>query len=206
MTRYGEQTLDELERFVEAVEAETTVELVFVLAHRAEAYRDVPYKAGAIGALLSLLALIYLPFDFSPQLMIPDLLLGFGLGFLLGRASPAVTRWLTTARRREEAVLQAARAAFNERGVSLTRERTGLLLFVSWLERRVELLPDVGVEQRVPLDAWNAAWRQVDATQIFDGFPGSLAGAFAPVRVLLGEHLPPSADNPDEIPNRPVVI
>ncbi len=206
MSRYGEQVLDRLERFVSDVEAGTSAELVLVLAHQAERYPDVPFKVGSLAGLAALVALVFLPLDFMAELLLLDFALAFCLGFAAGRFSPRLTRLLTTARRRAAGVGRAARSSFVERGVSLTRERTGVLVFISWLERRVELLVDIGVEKRIPLDELNAARRRFETADLFADFPDRLPGAFAPINELLERYLPCGDDNPDEIPNRPVVI
>ena len=39
---------------------------------------------------------------------------------------------------------------FMESGVSNTRDRTGILIFISILERRVELLADRGIAEKIP--------------------------------------------------------
>jgi putative membrane protein len=46
-------------------------------------------------------------------------------------------------------VHRAARATFVERGVHGTRERSGLLVYVSWLEQQVALVPDLGLARAV---------------------------------------------------------
>ena len=40
--------------------------------------------------------------------------------------------------------------------VFATRDRTGILLFVSLLERRVEVIGDIGISERVRADDWDA--------------------------------------------------
>ena len=127
MSRYSEQVLEQLESFVEQVEQGTAAELVLVLAHRAERYPDVPWKLGALAGLISLAVLIFVPIEFAAEWLLLDVALGAGLGFLLGRAWPGAARILTTAGRRRAAVERTARAVFTERGVGLTRERTGAL-------------------------------------------------------------------------------
>lgn len=44
--------------------------------------------------------------------------------------------------------------AFVEEEVFDTRERTGILLFISLLERRIEVLGDAGINQKVTSDEW----------------------------------------------------
>lgn len=206
MTRYDNELLSRLERTIVELEAGTRVELVLVLAHRAEAYRDVPYKVGGLAALLLLLLMVYLPHDFSVHALAPTALIGAGVAFWFGRGAGWPTRLLTCPRRREESVRRATRTSFVERGVSLTRERTGLLVLVSWLERRVEVLADVGIEQKIPAPEWNAALRALQELPVTAGFPSVLERGLQPLHQLLIKYLPVAEDNPDELPNRPVVI
>jgi putative membrane protein len=58
-----------------------------------------------------------------------------------------VRRLLVLPARKIGAVRQAARGAFFDHRVSRTHGRTGILLYVSVFERRVEVVPDAGIEQ-----------------------------------------------------------
>jgi putative membrane protein len=58
-------------------------------------------------------------------------------------------------RAREAAARERARSLFLEHGVHATRERIGVLVLVSLLERRVELVPDTGLAARLPAAAWD---------------------------------------------------
>ena len=75
---------------------------------------------------------------------------------------------------------RAAEAAFTAQGISMTRERTGLLLYVSWHEHQFELLWDVGIGRCVPVPEWNAARRKMAEIQAFKGFPDSLGQLLKP--------------------------
>jgi len=198
--------LSTIERLVDEAEAQTSAELVVVIARRSGRYRDVPWKLGAGFALLMLAAVLYLPVDFDADWIGVDVLLGFGIGFVLGLPEGGLHRWLTTRARREREVRRAAEAVFTSRGVSLTRERTGLLIYLSFLERRAEILWDVGLERRVPLATWNVALMKARPLFAFRDPGGELKAALQLLLPPLREHLPASADNPNEIPNRPVVL
>ncbi|MBW1806952.1 MAG: hypothetical protein JRJ87_02075 [Deltaproteobacteria bacterium] len=206
MARYEEKVLDGLEKMVEDFEVGTTAEMVVVLAHKSERYWDVPFKVGCLAAFGTLAALIYLPIDFLADMLLLDTFLAFAVGYVAGRTSPFLIRSLTTRKRRERAVKLAAQAAYTARGVSMTRERNGILVFISWLERSVELIPDVGVDRCVALPVWNAATRLVMSIPIQKGFPETFIRAMQPLNQAFAEHMPCREDNPDEIPNRPVVI
>ncbi|HOX45199.1 MAG TPA: hypothetical protein PK668_16510 [Myxococcota bacterium] len=205
MAQDDPRALETLEKVVAEVEGRTSAEVVLVLARRAEAYPDAPWKAGALVALAALAALIFLPWSFRAEWLLLDTALAFGLGWLLGRAGWS-RRLLTGPRRREAAVARAAREQWTARGAGLTRERTGVLVVVAWLERRVELLWDVGVDRQVPRAAWAEARRALQQPAVFRDYPAGLGRGLEPLGRLLAEHLPRQADDRDELPNRPVVI
>ena len=54
-----------------------------------------------------------------------------------------------------------AAAAFLEQEVFKTRRRTGILLFLSLFERRVMVLGDSGIHQKVQEGEWDGVVRQV---------------------------------------------
>lgn len=206
MAGYGEQLLDRIEKMVEEFESNTSVELVLVLARRSERYRDIPYKTGCGLALAVLAALIYLPVSFRADFLILDAVLAFAVGYLIGRTSPILSRVLTGEKRRAAAVRRAAESAFVSQGVALTCERTGLLVYLSRQERRVEVLWDAGIEKCLPAPEWNAARRAAADVNVFEGFPDSLRRFMALLNAPLACHLPRAADDVDEVSNRPVVM
>jgi putative membrane protein len=205
MAQHDPRALAALEAVVAEVEAHTSAEVVLVLARRAEAYPDAPWKAGALAALVALAALIFLPWSFRAEWLLLDTACAFGLGWLFGRAG-WTRRLLTCPRRREAAVARAAREQWTARGAGLTRERTGVLVLVSWLERRTELLWDVGVDQKVPVAAWSEARRALQAPAVFRDSPEGLRRGLDPLGRLLAAHLPVQPGDKNELPNRPVVI
>ncbi|MEM7786573.1 MAG: hypothetical protein AAF594_02485 [Bacteroidota bacterium] len=67
---------------------------------------------------------------------------------------PAVRRWLAGPARLDERVHRRAALAFIEEEVFDTRDRTGILLFVSLFEHRIEVVGDVGISAKVEPHEW----------------------------------------------------
>ena len=93
-------------------------------------------------------------------------------------------------------------AAFTEHGLHYTRDHTGILILVSLLEHRVEVLADRGINEKVPPGTWNEV---VDI--IVAGLKSRHAGdAFCKAVERCGEilatHFPRQADDRDELPNK----
>jgi putative membrane protein len=76
---------------------------------------------------------------------------------LAASRSTVLLRLLTSRRSRHLRVTMAARAAFVDKLVHRTSRRTGILLYISLLEREAELLTDVGLDATVATPAWQGA-------------------------------------------------
>ena len=99
-----------------------------------------------------------------------------------------------------------AREQFFERGLHLTRARTGVLIFVSVAEHHVEIIADAGINALVPPGTWDRAVAEfverVRRGRIAEGF----LAAIGQVGDRLAEHFPRPADDTDELPNRLIEI
>ncbi|MCY3486830.1 MAG: hypothetical protein OXH34_00180, partial [Bacteroidetes bacterium] len=76
------------------------------------------------------------------------------IGAALVHWVPAVKRRFAGQVRLALATHRRAMQAFVEKEVFSTRERTGILLFVSLLEHRIEVVGDAGINAKVDTDDW----------------------------------------------------
>ncbi|MBX3188569.1 MAG: hypothetical protein KF819_16250 [Labilithrix sp.] len=130
---------------VKAFESHTSAELVITMKKRARAYPEAHLLFGVVFAFAALLFLLFYPRDFATALMPLDVILAFGAGYGLSYALPPLQRLAIAKKKREEAVSQAAKAAFVDLGVSKTTGRTGVLVYVALFERAVAVVADAGV-------------------------------------------------------------
>jgi len=156
---------DDRQRIAAAInkaEAPSDAEIVPYVTVRSDDYPAVRWRGGVLGALITvalaaLLREASLPF-LAPYLgdgivLAAALFLGL-LGAFTAGALPPLTRILTTSRERNRMVFRRALQAFVEEHVFATRNRTGILLFVSLLEHRIEVLADEGIDRKVDETAW----------------------------------------------------
>lgn len=100
-------------------------------------------------------------FFWNPESWMTSLLQG-ALGALVGLIAylaaqiPALDRLVVPKRAMHAAVAKRARRHFMESGAYDTVDRTGILLFVSQLERRVELIADRGINAQVDPSTWTS--------------------------------------------------
>ena len=93
--------------------------------------------------------------------------------------------------------------AFVEERVSATRERTGVLLYVSLLEREVAILPDLGLDGRVPRAEWNEVLHRLAGAGSLKDLEERFFEGLEQLEQRLPLHAPAVGENPDEIPNAP---
>ena len=88
-----------------------------------------------------------------------------------------------------------------------TEDNAGVLIYLLLADRRVEIVADRGIHARVGDTAWETicgAMQQEFAAGRFEA--GTLAGLSA-VSDLLAQHFPPkTGDNPNELPDAPLVL
>ncbi len=200
----------EQERIRQAVrqaELVTKGEIVPMIVQASARYREAGYRTGLMLALLSLALLLtieiyWLPWGWhagNAGWLLLAVVVSYGLGQGLGRA-PMVIRLVTSRERLAHKVALRAEQAFYKHGLHHTQGRTGVLIFVSLLERRVQVLADKGINDHVPVGTWDGL-----VNGIIDGIKtgqatDAICAAIAKCGVLLAQLSPAgSGDNPNEL-------
>ncbi len=195
-------------RITEAIkqaECRTSGEIVTVVARESDAYWFIPLLWAAVLALsVPAVVLLIDPWIYPAELYGGQLLLFAGLALLL-RWSPVKMRLIPRAVKHRRAS-RLAREQFLAQGLHHTEGRTGVLLFVSVGEHYVEVLADSGINDKVAPETWtrlvDAFVAKVRQRQIAEGFLEAVDRCGA----LLAEHFPSSDKDPNELPNRLVVL
>jgi uncharacterized membrane protein len=98
-------------------------------------------------------------------------------------------------------VMPAAREQFDKLGMTATRERNAVLIFVAPRSQKFAVLGDEGIHQR----CGDGFWEQlVGAMQTFfraQNFTDAVVHAIERTGALLAEHFPRQLDDRDELPN-----
>ena len=183
---------------VRAVEARSAAEVVVASRERSGSYLHADLVAGIVAANLVLFYQLFSPWEFSlPVIQVAPTAAGVLVG-LVTSITPWARRALTPRRTREAMVRTAARALFVDKGVSVTSGRTGVLVYISVLERSAEVVADVGVTKAVPADRWAAATTRVnEAAASGDGL--AVAAAVTALGDVLAAALPRSEDDVNEL-------
>ncbi|HTO58524.1 MAG TPA: TPM domain-containing protein [Pseudomonadales bacterium] len=201
--RYTEQDRNRIAEAVGEVEKRTNAELVTVLAAHSGDYGHHAIAVAAIAALLLSALLVLL----QPNIFV---LLTVQLGLFCALIAlfriPAIARRIIPQHLGHWHASNMARRQFLEHGLHHTANETGVLIFVSEAERYVEILADRGVSAHVDDTRWQAIVDRfvdnVKRNRVVAGF----VDAIAECGDVLAEAVPKSADNPNELPNRLILI
>ncbi|MEN9705579.1 MAG: hypothetical protein RLZZ393_1458 [Pseudomonadota bacterium] len=88
-----------------------------------------------------------------------------------------------------------------------TEDNNGILVYVLFAERAVEILADRGIARCVPQEEWAALCREVEAEFAADGFRAGSLRAIEGAATLLRRHFPASTGKTaNELPDQPVLL
>lgn len=120
---------------------------------------------------------------------------------------PAVRRFLTPRSLKRLRVQRRAAEQFIAKNLHATRERTGLLIFVSLGERMAELIADEGIAEHVEPHVWDKAMAALTAgLKRGDPEAGFVAAIELCAEVLATKFPAREGDNPNELPDAVVVL
>lgn len=190
---------------IRAAESRTSGEILPVVVERSDPHPAAEWMAALVFLLAGSAALLpHLPWR-TPLLFLLGQAAFAAAGFGLARALPAFKRLFVFERRATEVADEQAFQEFYGAGLQRTKAATGVLLFVSLLERRAVVMADEGIASKVD----QGTWKQVDDLVLAGIRRGSLADGLvegvARAGAILAEHFPIEPDDRNEIPDRLIV-
>jgi putative membrane protein len=146
---FTEADKERLRAVVQGVESRTIGEVVVMVVDASDDYPEAEIIGGIFLSSFVSLILTFLFLHASIFWFVP---ISFALFFpfkLLLRSLPHLKKPFLGADRKDEAVRTRAFVAFYEHGLDKTRQRTGVLFFLSLFERKVHLLADQGIYPKI---------------------------------------------------------
>ncbi|HOD76606.1 MAG TPA: TPM domain-containing protein, partial [Syntrophorhabdaceae bacterium] len=119
--------------------------------------------------------------------------------WLVMRRTPYLKALFSGTGRRERAVRDRAVRAFYEKGLYRTKGNTGILFFISLLERKVWVLADKGIHEKITQAKLNAFARTVSAGIRQGTAADALVEAIGEAGRLLEEHFPTVEGDTNEL-------
>jgi putative membrane protein len=195
---------------IDASERQTNGEIVVVVATQSDDYIHVPLHIAAAVALavpliLPLFAPLF-PWATVPLAWVFIIQLGAFAVTALALSIPPVRYGVTPKRLMQKYAHRNAATQFLVMNTHATGGRTGVLIFVSLLERYCEIVADTAIAARVD----NATWQSIVDEMLPMLRRGQQAEALIHGIQRCGEHLakhfPPGVSNPNEIPDNLFII
>jgi putative membrane protein len=175
--------------------------VVVAVRARSGSYLHADLTAGILAGLLVLAVLLFSHWEFGLVWFVLDpLLAGLLFGWICSK-TPGLRRALTGPADRRRQVETAARALFVEKRVHGTAGRTGMLFYVSVLEREAVIVADVGLEALAATESWQATAAAIEEAvrRREDGI--QVAARLRTLAPLLAPALPCATDDVDELAN-----
>ena len=195
---------------ITAAEKTTSGEIVVVAARESDDYVHVPIHIATAVALATPLAVPLLD-RFAPwsaisvqQLFLVQLGVFIILAFAL--SVPLLRYAVTPKKLMHKYAHRNAAAQFLARSMSNTRGRTGVLIFVSLLERYVEVIGDQEIASKLTQRDWQKIVDEMLPLLREKKTAEALILAVEHCGALLAAHFPPSDDNPNELPDNFIIL
>lgn len=87
-----------------------------------------------------------------------------------------------------------------------TAENSGILIYVQLVDHKVEILADRGIAARVPQAEWDAICREMESSFSQGEWRQGALQAVSRAGALLAARFPAGASNPNELPDRPLLL
>ena len=181
------------------LESRTGAEIVTTVCVSSGHYRHADYLVGAFASLAALLFYFFYPEPLFDDIALLIVVASYGVGAVLSTAATGLRRLLVSRKLMDDNVRKAARAKFVEQGISATRGRTGVLVYVSLFERRVQVVADIGIPTQELGERWTSATAALEAGARRGVEP--FLAALRAMGPLFEEAVPREADDINELPD-----
>ena len=224
MLRFSEQDHRRVTEAVAAAERLSDAEIVTIVADHSDSYHDVALHWAILAMLLVPAAAAAVPQAFvdnvaatllgwnaelSRAVLLLFLVVALAIVFLIVRVALAwrplrlaLTPGSTKSRRVGRRALQLFRVAAEKK----THGRTGVLLYLSLMEHRAEIVADEAIHSKVEPEVWGEAMA-VLVEHVKEGRPGEgMALAVEKIGGVCAGCLPKTLDDPNQIADRLIEI
>ncbi|KFC62918.1 hypothetical protein FG93_06020 [Bosea sp. LC85] len=189
---------------VRQAESLTSGEIVVVIDRAASSYRTVPLVMALVLSLFVPWPLLMLTATSAPRIFLIQLICAAILMVTLlwyGRGGRFVPGFIKRRRAHDVALRE-----FTARGLSRTRGRTGILLYIALQERYAEIVADSAIDETIDQAVWRGIIEPLLVAAKEDRLREGLIDAVGAVGSVLARHAPPAADDVDELPNKVVLL
>ena len=203
--KFSEQDLNEIKQAVAEAEKSTSGEIVPFVSGSAGDYLIGTVRFVVLVALLTVLLFSLAIPEGKAALLTVSLVFNLLISLLIIRFLPKVKLLFMKKSEIDQQVKENTLKAFYNNGLYKTRDKTGILIALFMLEKRVEVLGDEGINEKLDQSAWDEVVKLIiyDSRQnrVKDGFIKGIKKCGE----LLTENFPIKADDTNELENNLVI-
>jgi len=207
MAFLSEQDNRSIEAAIKKAEANTSGEIVFVVAPASSHYHHASLQGAVIGMAIVTAIFLILPIPHDITGLLWTEFIAFAV-FLAVIPRLPWRRWIISKHETDARVHEAAFMQFYSSGLYRTRESNGVEIYLSLLERMVVVIGDRGIHEKLGDQHWQNV-RDLIIRGIRKGDArNAICEAIESCGKALAEHFPPRTDDinelPDQVINRPL--
>lgn len=203
-----DEDITKISQAVHGAEEKTTGEIVPVIVHRSSAIGHVPLSL----TLIFLLIIMFFEFPWKDILFVAPWIYLWPLlaivlyvfSYFLSR-SHIIQRILVPNFDEASQAFRRAQLEFYLNGVNDTKQATGILIFVSVMERRAVILADKGIAERIPPEAWQVLVDKLSQRLRKGEWSAGFQDCISECGVILTAHFPRNDEAHNELRNDLVI-
>jgi len=201
MKKFNKDFKTKLYQTIEDIENNSLVELVSIIKDSSGNYRDVSFFSGAILLFWAYTYFMFAPTVFDVYLIYFLTILAFLIGFVLVEFIRPLKRVLSGKRRIEKNVEVYSRAIFQKGGIRHTKEKIGVLIYVSLFEKKVKIIADRGAENMIPIEKWDEIKESFQTVFTASDFQTTFLEKLKNCQKIFSEYIPSQEDDINELPD-----
>jgi putative membrane protein len=190
-----------IEETIRKAEAMTSGEIVFTASEASALYRHATLQGALLAMAVVTAVFLMLPVAHTTTSLLWVEFLSFAVFYA---ALPRLSwrRWGISNQEMDARVQEAAFMQFYSSGLYRTRESNGVEIYLSFFERRVVVIGDRGIHEKMGDQYWQNV-RDLIIRGIREGnVRGGICAAIEACGQALAQHFPPRADDINELPNQ----
>lgn len=201
MKEFSEDFRTKLYQTIEEIENNSLVEVVSIIRQQSEKYTDVALKVAAVFTAVLFSVLIFIPFDIKTSVLHLLPILSFVAVFYIVMSVPVLLRLFISQKRMDKSVEIMGRAIFQKGGVRFTEQRIGVLIFISYFEKKVLVIADRGVQLAVPQEDIENMEKSFNNIFASNNMSDEFLKVLSSTKDVFSEYIPPVENDINELPD-----
>lgn len=204
----SQEEMNSIEAAIQLAESETSGEIVPVIVKRSSSVGHVPLSL----TLLFLLLIVAVEIPYSEWLWVrpyvwawPVLIVAIYLLSHVIAKIPFVQKIFVPEKDEVDSVHQRAQLEFYANRIHRTKDGTGILIFVSAMEKKAVILADEGIAKKLPADIWDSVLNDLRVHLHKGDWAAAYKAAISRSGELLKTHFPHQGHAENELMNHLII-